>query len=69
VTWWHPGSPFAGRGLGLRALAEGLEEEAAGDASVYQWDYSKTTKVTTVSPAGGKVQVDVTSAPVVVIAP
>lgn len=42
---------------------------AGGDASVYRWDYSKTNAVEKVSPAGGKVQVDVTSAPAIVIAP
>jgi len=42
---------------------------ATGAASVYGWDYSSTKAVTTVMPASGAVQVSVTSAPVVVIAP
>jgi hypothetical protein len=42
---------------------------AAGAASVYAWDYSSTQAVATAMPAGGTVQVSVTSAPVVVIAP
>jgi hypothetical protein len=42
---------------------------ASGDATVYAWDYSKTKASSVVSPAAGAVSVDVTSAPVVVIAP
>jgi hypothetical protein len=42
---------------------------AAGAASVYAWDYSMTMTPSMVMPSGGMVQVAVTSAPVVVIAP
>lgn len=42
---------------------------AGGAASVYAWDYSTTSTVVTAMPSGGAVQVSVTSAPVVVIAP
>jgi hypothetical protein len=42
---------------------------AGGPASVYAWDHSKTQAVSTVMPSGGNVQVSVTSAPVIVIAP
>ena len=42
---------------------------AGGAASVYAWDYSKTQTVVTAMPTGGKVQIAVTSAPVIVIAP
>jgi hypothetical protein len=42
---------------------------AAGPASIYAWDYSQTKTVATATPASGMVQVSVTSAPVIVIAP
>jgi hypothetical protein len=42
---------------------------AAGPASIYAWDYSKTQAVTMATPSGGAVQVSVTSAPVIVVAP
>jgi hypothetical protein len=42
---------------------------ASGDAKVHKWDWSKTSVADTVSPSGGKVSVDVTSSPVIVISP
>ena len=42
---------------------------AAGEALVYRWDHSQTKAMDTLSPAAGKVEVSVTSSPVIVIAP
>jgi hypothetical protein len=42
---------------------------ASGPASAYAWDYSTTKQATSLSPSGGKVQVAVTSSPVIVLAP
>jgi hypothetical protein len=42
---------------------------AAGAASVYRWDHSKTGAAESATPSGGEIQVSVTSAPSVVIAP
>jgi hypothetical protein len=42
---------------------------AGGDATVYRWDHSKTGATETAAAAAGKVEVSVTSAPAVVIAP
>ncbi|APR86316.1 Hypothetical protein A7982_11665 [Minicystis rosea] len=42
---------------------------AGGDALVYPWNHSQTNANDTLSPSAGKVEVSVTSSPVIVIAP
>ncbi|HPB98408.1 MAG TPA: hypothetical protein PKW66_20980 [Polyangiaceae bacterium] len=37
--------------------------------TVYRWDYSKTKKTQTLSPNGGAVVVDISSAPSILITP
>jgi hypothetical protein len=59
----------AAESVGGEAATGTVTLPAAGAASLYAWDYSSTQAVTTAMPSGGKVQVSVTSAPVVVIAP
>jgi hypothetical protein len=61
VVWAETTSAETGTGM--------VTLPAAGAASVYAWDHSKTQAVSMVMPSGGNVQVSVTSAPVVVIAP
>ncbi len=64
VVWAETAPPGTGE------TATGMVKlPAAGPASIYAWDYSKTKMVATAMPSGGSVQVAVTSAPVVVIAP
>ncbi|OQB17316.1 MAG: hypothetical protein BWY17_01092 [Deltaproteobacteria bacterium ADurb.Bin207] len=42
---------------------------ASHDVTVYRWDYSKTKKTQTLSPNGGAVVVDISSAPSILITP
>ena len=59
----------AAASVGGEAATGTVTLPAGGAASVYAWDYSSTSTVLTVTPSGGNVEVSVTSAPVVVIAP
>jgi hypothetical protein len=61
VVWAEASSGETGTGM--------VTLPAAGPATVYAWDYSKTQTQTMATPSGGKVTVSVSSSPVIVIAP